>query len=108
MEGLVMKLLLAFVLIASCFVSTVSYAEFDAPKVYGADGKYLGDLDGNSYNPNSTSNEYGQYGSKYSPNSINNEYGQYYVKPKKKRSRHYDSGSALGAALSGFNAGWGN
>ena len=29
----------------------------------------------NPYNPDSTSNEYGQYGSKYSGNSINNKYG---------------------------------
>lgn len=40
-------------------------------------GKYLGNLGGNQYDPNSTSNEYGRYGSKYSPDSINNEYGQY-------------------------------
>lgn len=40
-------------------------------------GKYLGNLSANPYDPNSTSNPYGQYGSKYSPDSINNPYGQY-------------------------------
>jgi hypothetical protein len=40
-------------------------------------GKYLGDLGGNKYSPNSTSNPYGRYGSEYSADSINNPYGQY-------------------------------
>jgi hypothetical protein len=37
--------------------------------------QYLGKLSENPYNADSTSNEYGQYGSKYSSDSINNEYG---------------------------------
>ena len=40
-------------------------------------GSYLGNLNGNKYDPNSIANPYGQYGSKYSPNSVNNPYGQY-------------------------------
>lgn len=40
-------------------------------------GKYLGNLGGNKYDPNSTSNPYGRYGSEYSADSINNPYGQY-------------------------------
>ena len=40
-------------------------------------GKYLGQLGGNQYAPDSTSNPYGQYGSKYSADSINNPYGNY-------------------------------
>jgi len=40
-------------------------------------GKYLGNLSTNQYDPNSTSNPYGQYGSEYSQDSINNPYGQY-------------------------------
>lgn len=40
-------------------------------------GKYLGNLSNNKYDPNSTSNPYGQYGSEYSQDSINNPYGQY-------------------------------
>lgn len=40
-------------------------------------GKYLGNLSANPYDPNSTSNPYGQYGSQHSADSINNPYGQY-------------------------------
>ena len=40
-------------------------------------GKYLGQLGGSQYAPDSTNNPYGQYGSKYSPDSINNPYGTY-------------------------------
>ena len=40
-------------------------------------GKYLGQLGGNQYATDSTSNPYGQYGSKYSADSINNPYGNY-------------------------------
>jgi hypothetical protein len=56
-----------------CF-ATVTMAD---NKLYSPDGTYLGVLGGNKYNPDSTSNPYGQYGSKYSPKSINNPYGQY-------------------------------
>ncbi len=38
-------------------------------------GKYLGQLGGSQYAPNSINNPYGQYGSKYSADSINNPYG---------------------------------
>jgi hypothetical protein len=40
-------------------------------------GKYLGNLSNNPYDPNSVSNPYGRYGSPYSSDSINNPYGQY-------------------------------
>jgi hypothetical protein len=40
-------------------------------------GKYLGNLRGNQYDANSTSNPYGRYGSEYSADSVNNPYGQY-------------------------------
>lgn len=40
-------------------------------------GKYLGNLSSNPYDPNSTSNPYGRYGSEYSQDSINNPYGRY-------------------------------
>ena len=40
-------------------------------------GKYLGQLGGNQYAPDSTNNPYGRYGSQYSPDSINNPYGNY-------------------------------
>ena len=62
-------------LIISILLSSMAYA--DPPKLIGNDGKYLGNLSSNQYDPNSTSNLYGQYGSKHSPDSINNEYGTY-------------------------------
>ena len=40
-------------------------------------GKYLGQLGGSQYAPDSTNNPYGQYGSKYSADSINNPYVKY-------------------------------
>lgn len=49
----------------------------DPPSIYSRDGKYLGNLSTNKYDPNSVNNPYGRYGSKYSSDSINNEYGRY-------------------------------
>ncbi len=43
----------------------------------GEDGTYLGRLNSNRYDPESTSNPYGVYGSRYSSKSINNPYGRY-------------------------------
>lgn len=40
-------------------------------------GKYLGNLSSNQYDPNSTSNPFGRYGSQYSQDSINNPHSQY-------------------------------
>lgn len=57
---------------------SIGAAHADPPHlVDGKTGKYLGDLSGNRYDPDSTSNPYGRYGSKYSADSINNPYGQY-------------------------------
>jgi hypothetical protein len=42
-----------------------------------AHAQYLGNLSSNPYDPNSTSNPYGRYGSPYSSDSINNPYGRY-------------------------------
>ncbi len=54
----------------------VGFSAFDA---FGSDdeGVYLGEYGGSEYNPDSTNNEYGQYGSEYAVDSINNEYGRY-------------------------------
>ena len=38
-------------------------------------GKYLGNLSANPYDPDSTSNQFGRYGSPFSPDSINNQFG---------------------------------
>ena len=60
---------------------SISAAHADPPHlVDGKTGKYLGDLSGNRYDPDSTSNPYGRYGSKYSADSINNPYGQLRLK----------------------------
>jgi hypothetical protein len=40
-------------------------------------GKYLGQLGGNPYAVDSTSNPFGRYGSTLSPDSINNPLGNY-------------------------------
>lgn len=57
------------------FVSTLAFS--DSPQIYSSDGKYLGNLNNNPYDPNSVSNPYGKYGSPYSSDSINNPYGKY-------------------------------
>jgi hypothetical protein len=50
----------------------------NAVEIYDKEtGKYLGQLGGSQYAPDSTNNPYGQYGSQYSPDSINNPYGNY-------------------------------
>jgi hypothetical protein len=49
----------------------------DAPRLYDSQGKYLGRLSTNPYDPDSVSNPYGRYGSPYSPDSIRNPYSPY-------------------------------
>ena len=48
-----------------------------SPGIYSSDGKFLGNLNSNRYDPDSVANPYGRYGSPYSPDSINNPYGKY-------------------------------
>src|SRR5216683_4559 len=43
--------------------------------LFDQQGQYRGNLSSNPYDPNSTSNPYGRYGSQFSPDSINNPYG---------------------------------
>ena len=40
-------------------------------------GKYLGQLGGSQFAPDSTNNPFGKYGSQFSPDSINNPFGNY-------------------------------
>ncbi len=61
------RTLLLVLLGSLLFMPLLSYAEDD----------YLGELNSNPYDADSTSNPYGQYGSRYSPNSVNNPYGRY-------------------------------
>lgn len=48
-----------------------------SPYLVSSDGKFLGNVNSNKYDPNSISNPYGRYGSKFSPDSVNNPYGTY-------------------------------
>lgn len=57
--------------------SVLTFSAHAQVSIYGNDGTYLSNLSANKYDPNSTSNPYGQYGSKYSPNSINNPYSKW-------------------------------
>ena len=47
----------------------------DAPQIYDQQGNYRGKLSTNPYDPDSTSNSFGRYGSPFSPDSINNSFG---------------------------------
>jgi hypothetical protein len=70
-----MKTLLSLIALA-IVLSMVAAAQ--SPSLYSQyDGTYLGNLSANRYDPYSTSNPYGPYGSRYSADSINNLYGMY-------------------------------
>ena len=47
----------------------------DAPRLYDQQGNYRGKLSANPYDPDSTTNPYGRYGSPFSPDSIKNPFG---------------------------------
>ena len=65
------RIILALILFAA-------YSAFAQPTLRDRQtGKYLGNLSANPYDANSTSNEFGRYGSRYSPESINNPYSKY-------------------------------
>ena len=48
-----------------------------AVSLVAPDGTYLGELSANPYAQNSTSNQFGPYGSKFSQTSINNPFSPY-------------------------------
>lgn len=58
-------------------VASVSVLADSPPEIYSQDGKYLGNLSTNKYDPESVSNPYGRHGNPYSADSINNPYGRY-------------------------------
>lgn len=62
-------------IIGAGLLATSAHAQ--SPQIYSSDGRYLGNLNSNQYDPNSVANPYGRYGSQYSPDSINNPYGKY-------------------------------
>lgn len=73
------KKILFFVLVTHSGIVFAQYGnpygnDYNSNKVYGADGKYEGNLNDNQFDPNSVSNPYGRYGSQYSPDSVNNPY----------------------------------
>jgi hypothetical protein len=47
----------------------------DGPRLYDQQENYRSKLSANPYDPDSTSNPYGRYGSPFSPDSINNPFG---------------------------------
>ena len=47
----------------------------DTPRLYDQQRNYRRKLSANPYDPDSTSNPYGRYGSPFSPDSIKNPYG---------------------------------
>jgi len=70
----------AFALLAVVAVSGISakaQAWNDGPSIYSNQGKYLGNLNSNQFDPNSVSNQFGRYGSQFPPDSINNQFGRY-------------------------------
>ena len=69
----------AFALLAVVAVSGISakaQAWNDGPSIYSNQGKYLGNLNSNQFDPNSVSNQFGRYGSQFSADSPNNPYGR--------------------------------
>jgi len=70
------SLITALVLVGAIFVLS-SESEARSPYLVSPDGTYLGNLSSNKFDPNSTSNPFGQYGSKFSSKSINNPFGAY-------------------------------
>jgi len=70
------SLITALVLVGAIFVLS-SESEARSPYLVSPDGTYLGNLSANKFDPNSTSNPFGVYGSKFSSKSINNKFGTY-------------------------------
>ena len=52
-------------------------AKANPPTIIGQGGEYLGTLSANPYEPASTSNPYGLYGSAYSPVSLSDPFGAF-------------------------------
>jgi hypothetical protein len=73
-KGNTMKSIL---LVACAAVAFAAPASAQSPRLYAADGTFLGNVNNNQFDPNSISNPFGQYGSQFSPNSINNQFGKY-------------------------------
>jgi hypothetical protein len=61
------------------FISALapSRGQANPPVLVAEDGTFLGVASANPYDPDSTSNPFGQYGSQFSATSINNPYSLY-------------------------------
>jgi hypothetical protein len=59
------------------FIQPKDFSFLIGAKIVSPDGTFLGEITFNSYDSNSISNKYGNYGSPYSQTSIFNEYGKY-------------------------------
>ena len=57
----------------ACFAFLAALSLFTAATSVHAED--LGNLSANPYDPESTSNRFGRYGSPFSPDSLNNQYG---------------------------------
>jgi hypothetical protein len=66
------------ILLAACAaIAFAAPASAQSPRLYAADGTFLGNVNNNQFGPNSISNPFGQYGSQFSPSSITNQFGKY-------------------------------
>jgi hypothetical protein len=70
------SLITALILVGAIFALS-SESEARSPYLVSPDGTYLGNLSANKFDPNSTSNPFGVYGSKFSSKSVNNPFGAY-------------------------------
>jgi hypothetical protein len=59
------------------FIALAASAQAQPIIVDPSNGKYLGNLNGNTLDPNSVNNPLGRYGSPLSPDSINNPLSEY-------------------------------
>jgi len=76
-KGIIMHRL-CFIVAAVFAIAALSAIPVSGQSYYGQkEVQYLGQWSENQYDSNSTSNEYGRYGSPYSSESINNPYGKY-------------------------------
>jgi hypothetical protein len=58
-------------LLIAALLTMMATSAYSDPQLYDRQtGKYLGNLSSNQFDPNSTSNQFGRYGSQFSPDSI--------------------------------------
>jgi len=69
-----MKLITGFSRFCTLALAAGITLSAQSPIVVSRDGKYLGNLSSNPYDPNSIAYPYGRYGSPYSNQSANNPY----------------------------------